>query len=228
MCGRYKMSKPTREVAETFHVTSSYEIAPRYNVAPTDLVPAVRLDDTGARELVPVRWGLIPFWAKDVKIGSSMINARAESVFEKPAFRNALQKRRCLVVADGFYEWRAEGKKRQPFLFRLRSERLFAFAGLYERWKGPEGLVESCSVITTTANALLAPVHDRMPVILDDEEAWRAWLDPAREVETLAEFFAPLDAEEMEAVAVGPRVGNVKNDDAACAAPAPLHQTLFD
>jgi putative SOS response-associated peptidase YedK len=162
--------------------TTPQNLAPRYNIAPTQAVPIVRRAAAGGRrELVQVRWGLIPSWAKDEKIGYSTINARAETVAEKPAFRAAFTNRRCLVITDGFFEWRSvRGQKRKlPYYVRLAENAPFAFAGLWERWRNPAGEpVESCTIIVTAANALLAPIHDRMPVILMPER-FDAWLDAA-------------------------------------------------
>lgn len=218
MCGRYKMSKPVHTLVEQFHVDVSYDPPARYNIAPTDAVPAIRLDDDGKRVLLPLRWGLIPFWAKDPRIGSKMINARAETLAEKPPFKEALEKRRCLVLADGFYEWRREGKEKQPFLFQLRSRASFAFAGLWAKWKGPDGPVESCTIVTTTANELLAAAHDRMPVILDAEDHGR-WLARGAAANDVIELLRPYDAVLMDATPVSPRVGSVRNDDPSCAEP---------
>jgi putative SOS response-associated peptidase YedK len=167
-----------------------------------------------------MRWGLIPFWAKDASVGYKMINARAETVATKPAFREALKKRRCLIPADGFYEWKKDGKTKTPFCFTMADESLFAFAGLWEQWKNPEGqLVETCSIITTTPNALLADVHDRMPVILPDD-AYDLWLDPGfQKTDAICEVLNPFDAKLMRRYEVSSRVNLVKNDDAACAEP---------
>ncbi len=217
MCGRFLLLSSGREVAEAFDLTGFPELAPRYNIAPTQPVLAVRAADTG-REAALLRWGLVPPWAKDMK--QAPINARAETAADKPTFRHALRKRRCLVPADGFYEWAAAGGRKQPYCFRPWAGRPWAFAGLWERWQGPEGPLESCAILTTEANELVRPVHDRMPVILP-ERYWAAWLDAglqgAGELLPLLRSF-PSDA--MRAYPVGPRVGNPRNDGPACLEPA--------
>lgn len=229
MCGRYKMSAKTPQILAAFGLAQSdvaqgYEPTPRYNVAPTDQVPVVRVA-AERRVLVPMRWGLIPFWAKDESIGVRTLNARAETLHEKPAFRDSLEHKRCVVVADGFYEWRALSKKKgdkQPYLFCFEDRHVFAFAGLWARWKGPAGPVESCTVITTPPNPLVAPVHDRMPAIFDpaiDQERINAWLDPSESTPDLATLQQPRDLPGFIAFPVDRRVGNVKNDDPSLAVP---------
>jgi putative SOS response-associated peptidase YedK len=165
-----------------------------------------------------MRWGLIPYWAKDASIGYMMINARAETVATKAAFREALKKRRCLIPADGFYEWKKDGKVKTPFCFAMADDSIFAFAGLWEQWKNPEGrLVETCSIITTTPNALCAEVHDRMPAILPDE-AYDLWLDPGfQKADGVCDLLKPFNPALMRRYEVNSRVNLVKNDDAACA-----------
>jgi putative SOS response-associated peptidase YedK len=178
----------------------------------------VRQKDGGGRELALVRWGLIPAWAKEASIGGRLINARSETVAEKPAFRSAFRKRRCLVPADGFYEWRKRegGGPKQPMLVRRRDGAPFAFAGLWEHWRGPEGEVQTCTILTTEANAVLAPIHDRMPVILDPA-AYDRWLDPARP--GAEELLRPCSDGWLEAFPVSTRVNNVRNDVAELIAP---------
>ena len=196
-------------------------LPPRYNVAPTQTVPIVRpaRGDRRDRELAMVRWGLIPFWAKNAKIGAKMINARAEGIAEKPAFRAALKSRRCLVPADGLYEWQATPGRKVPWRIPLKDSEPFAFAGLRERWdKAPDGVaVESCTIVTTIANQLLRPLHDRMPVILapDDHAAWLGE-DAARDV---AELLRPYPSEAMWAYRVSPVVNSPKNDGPECIEP---------
>ena len=179
MCGRFLLHTPVDTLQRAFGFAERPNLRPRYNIAPTQTVPIVRQKDGGGRELALVRWGLIPSWAKEAGIGGRLINARAETVAEKPAFRGAFRKRRALVPADGFYEWRKrEGDRpKQPLLVRRRDGQPFAFAGLWEHWRGPEGEVETCTILTTEANAALAPIHDRMPVILDPA-CYDRWLDP--------------------------------------------------
>ena len=166
MCGRFTLRTSARDVVEEFDLLETPSLTPRVNIAPTQPVPVVRVPG----QLEFLRWGLIPSWADDPKIGARMINARADGVATKPAFRRAFQSRRCLIIADSFYEWR----NREPFCFRRRDGRPFAFAGLWDRWKG----IESCTIITTEPNALLADYHDRMPVILGPQERQR-WLAEA-------------------------------------------------
>ena len=173
MCGRYMMTSPVEALRQLFLFEERPNLMPRYNIAPTQDVPIVRLTRDGqARELIMVRWGLVPFWADDLKIGNRLINARRESVHTMRPFREAYSRRRCLVPADGFFEWRKEGKARQPFLIRRRDHAPFAFAGLWERWKDPSDgtVIRSCTIITCPANELVAPIHDRMPVILAPED----------------------------------------------------------
>jgi putative SOS response-associated peptidase YedK len=190
-----------------------------YNVAPTQKVAAVRLPDS-RRELVSLRWGLIPSWAEDPKIGSRLINARAETAADKPSFRAAFRTRRCLLPADGFYEWQKLAGGKQPFYFRRRDGRPFAFAGLWEQWRNPaDEIIESCTILTTAANAVVRPVHDRMPVILDPA-AYDRWLDPnVRQAELVQPLLRPCREEDLVAYAVSPWVNNPKNDDARCVAP---------
>ena len=178
MCGRYTLTTDLKQVAKRFDAAADEipSVAPRYNIAPTQNVIAV--SDDGKRTIKQMRWGLIPSWAKDSAIGNRMINARAETLAEKPAFRSALKKRRCIIPADGFFEWKKLGKLKQPFRIVLKNREPFGFAGLWEHWKSPDGEeILSCTIITTEANELLKAVHERMPVILD-REAEAVWLDP--------------------------------------------------
>ncbi|MFI5168294.1 MAG: SOS response-associated peptidase [Thermoanaerobaculales bacterium] len=217
MCGRFTQASPGETVAALFELPEAAALAPRYNIAPTQAVAAVRVDGGERRKLVQLHWGLIPSWAKDRAIGARMINARAETLGEKPAFRSAFRSRRCLVVADGFYEWQKVGPRKQPWFIAFRDRRPFGFAGLWEHWHG-EGSepVESCTIVTATPNELLAPLHDRMPVILDPAD-FNAWLDPAvRDTERLAGLMKPHSADLMEAYPVGLGVNNPANDDARC------------
>ena len=221
MCGRFTLRTPTHRLAEAFGVDALPNLAPRYNIAPTQDVVAIRHADAG-RGLAMLRWGLIPGWAKDPAIGSRMINARAETVAEKPSFRAAFRQRRCLVAADGFFEWQkvAEGPK-QPYYIRLESDEPFAIAGLWERWRDPAGeTVESCTLITTEANAELAPIHHRMPVIISPAD-YDAWLEPhPASAEALHDLLRPYPGAEMTAFPISRHVNNVRNDDPACIEPA--------
>ena len=203
-----------RDLARHFGLEEDIELEPRYNIAPTQVVAIVRNEESGGRrELRLVKWGLIPFWSKDPKIASRLINARAESVAEKPAFRAAFESRRCLVPADGFYEWKKTGSKKEPYLFGLAGGRPFAFAGLWEHWKAPEGvIVESCTVITTDAHDLLMPIHDRMPVILKPED-YDLWLDPqARSPEELKALLKPFQATDMKGYRVSDKVNKADHE----------------
>lgn len=223
MCGRFTLRAPASVIAEQFSLFDLPSLSPRYNIAPTQTVAVVRqVGQAGGagRELVNLRWGLIPHWAKDPAIGNRMINARSESVAEKPAYRTALRRRRCLVAADGFYEWQPGGRRKQPYFIRMKDDRPFGFAGLWETWEGPENsYVESCTIITTDANAIMAPIHHRMPVIVDPKD-YGLWLDtsvqdPAR----LLPLLCPLKGDVLVAEPVGTRVNSPANDDAACIAP---------
>jgi len=213
------MSKSPEEVARWFAARNATpNFRPSYNVAPSQDVVAVRFNpETGQRTLDALRWGLVPYWAKDIKIGYSLINAKAETVAEKSAFREAFKSRRCLIAADGFYEWKKlDAKTKQPYAIAMGDRSLFGFAGLWERWKDRVSgeVVRSCTIITTEPNEVCAPIHDRMPVIIDPAE-YGKWLgeepvDPVR----LLGMLRPFPAEKMTCFPVDARVGNVKNDDA--------------
>ena len=216
MCGRYTLKAPRDAVAEAFDLADVPPLLPRFNIAPTQPVPVVRLDPaSGERSLALLQWGLIPSWADDPAIGNRLINARAETVADKPAFRTAFQKRRCLVVADGFYEWKRENAK-TPYYFRLKAENPFAFAGLYERWEKGDEPVESCTLITCQANGVVGAVHNRMPVILKPDDYAR-WLDTERpRSEALMQLLAPLPDDWLSAHPVGKLVNNPRNEDPRC------------
>jgi len=222
MCGRYRLSRRKQIIEEHFDSVSGEEDwTPRYNVAPTQPVLIIRQHPKEPRrELSLVRWGLIPWWAKDATGAARMINARSETAVTTPAFRDAMKSRRCLVPADGFYEWQRNGKARQPFCFEVNAGELFAFAGLWERWKNPAGkAVETCSILTTTPNTVTSAVHDRMPVILVPD-AYDLWLDPGfTDVKAVSEFLRPFDAHLMGAYPVSARVNNAANDDPECCLP---------
>ncbi len=218
MCGRFTLFEPDKILSKEFGVSLSFGLAPRYNIAPSQRILAVRVaPTTGQREFAMTRWGLIPHWAKDTSIGNRLINARSETVAEKPAFRRAFRERRCLVPADGFYEWKQEAKGKRPFYVRMRDARPFAFAGLWERWEGIAGeAVETCAILTTAANTILSPVHDRMPVILPPE-AYSQWLDPsARSPKLLSPLLHPFPDNAMEAFPVDTFVNNPKMEDPRC------------
>src|SRR3974390_3091993 len=197
MCGRYRLSRRKQLVEEYFDtVSGEEEWTPRYNIAPTQPVPVVRQHPKEPRrDLSPMRWGLIPSWAKDTSGAARMINARSETAHTLPAFRDAMKLRRCLVPADGFYEWTRKGASKQPYCFEVNEGELFAFAGLWGRWRDPSGQwVKSCSILTTTPNAVTSAVHDRMPVILD-RESYDLWLDPGmNDSQVVSELLKPYDA----------------------------------
>lgn len=221
MCGRFTLTDPGADLAVQFSLAHVPDLPPRYNIAPTQPVAVVRLAPEGTtRELALLHWGLIPFWAKDPGIGARLINARAETVTDKPAFRHAFRRRRCLVVADGFYEWQKQTGGKQPFYIRLREGRLFAFAGLWELWQGPDSaVIESCTLLTTEPNELLRPLHNRMPVILRPRD-YELWLDPkVQEMERLKSLLRPYPVEEMAAYPVGRWVNRTENDDPRCIEP---------
>ena len=218
MCGRYVLTTPGEVLAQIFDTEPPPEevleaIVPRYNISPTQSVPIVRQPAAGARELAVVQWGLVPHWAKDPKIGNQLINARAETAAEKPSFRDALKRRRCLIPADGFYEWQELGKGKQPWLLRMRGGKTFAFAGLWSAWKDPRSgaPLETCAILTTTPNELAASVHDRMPVILPPT-TWNRWLDDAAQGTPFTELLVSFPAEQMEAFPVSKRVNSPANE----------------
>jgi putative SOS response-associated peptidase YedK len=223
MCGRFTLTTSKRELAELFGATEVETPAalPQYNIPPSAPALAVRqLPGHEGRQLLPLRWGLIPAWAKDPAIGNKLINARAESAADKPSFRDAFRRRRCLVLVDGFFEWKKQGGKRQPYYVRLRDPQPFAFAGLWERWRGPHDQpVETCTVLTTGANDLVRPIHDRMPVILEPA-AYERWLDPGvNEPAELQPLLHPYRADQMIAYPVSRLVNNPRHDDAQCLEP---------
>jgi putative SOS response-associated peptidase YedK len=221
MCGRFTLVSPFVAVTERFHAAAPQDFRPRYNIAPGQDVLCVIRD--GENRIEHFRWGLIPFWAKDPAIGNRLINARAETVAEKPSFRSAFAKRRCLVVADGFYEWRPEGTRKVPVYIFLKSKKPFGFAGLYENWKDPGGKeLRTCTIITTEANDLVRPIHDRMPVILS-EGAEDRWLDPAEgSRERLQAILTPYPAGDMAAFDVTSIVNSAAHDAPDCITPAQL------
>jgi len=220
MCGRFTLRAPASVVAEQFGLFDAPPFTPRFNVAPTQPVAVVRCSPEEAeprRELAWLRWGLIPSWAKDAAIGNRLINARSETAAEKPAYRAAFRRRRCLVVADGFYEWQRTGRAKQPHFIHLRDDRPFAFAGLWETWEGPEeGPIESCTLLTTEPNELIEPIHNRMPVILATED-YERWLDPAvQQPNELVPLLRPYPADQMAAYPVSTYVNSPSRDDPRC------------
>lgn len=215
MCGRFVLFSDLKDIQRAFDIPSTQtEVKPSYNVAPTQAVYVV-VQRAGTNELETMRWGLIPSWAKDEKMGARMINARAETVAEKPSFKRSLIKRRCLVIADGFYEWHTEDGKKTPMFIRLKTDEPIGFAGLYDTWKSPDGEeITSCAIITTSANAMMKEIHERMPVILS-KEAQKTWLDPEmQDVEKLVALLKPYSADQMQAHPVSPQVNSPKNNSA--------------
>jgi putative SOS response-associated peptidase YedK len=223
MCGRFVLTTPTASLSGRFEV-EFYEEAPRYNIAPTQDISIIRLNPaTRGRECVRVRWGLIPSWAKDASIGSRLLNARCETLHEKPAFKTSLKFKRCLIPSDGFYEWKRDGKLRQPFLLKMADSRPFAFAGLWDRWTSREGQsIQSCTIITAPANELIAPIHDRMPAILP-LELYDTWLDPeTKNFEPLLKLLLPFPGNLMVAVPVSDRVNKATYEGQDCIEPITL------
>jgi len=229
MCGRYELHSHPAAIALAFGLDFPPEIEPRYNIAPTQDVPIIRLNRAGGRELAQLRWGLVPRWAKDPSIGARLINARAETLLEKRAFRDALKRRRCLLPADGFYEWMLmHGGIKQPLHIGMADGALFALAGLYDRWLPPDGdALDTCTIVTTRANAHLAAQHDRMPVIIAPED-YERWLDVA--TEDIGDLLVPYPADAMTSYPVSSRVNSVGNEDpelierAAQEKPTPPHE----
>jgi putative SOS response-associated peptidase YedK len=221
MCGRYRLTAQERWLSEYFSIPAEdLEWAARWNIAPTDEVATVRQDrHEPKRKFAKMRWGLIPYWAKDASIGVRAINAVSETAAEKRMFRDSMRKRRCLIPADAFYEWKQiEPKKKQAYSIGMKDDGLFAFAGLWDRWRDPEGNpIESCTILTTEANALLKGIHGRMPVILSPDDYDR-WLDPGvTDPARVADLLKPFDARPMRVYPVSSTVNSVKNDSPECA-----------
>ncbi|MNZ94383.1 putative SOS response-associated peptidase YedK [compost metagenome] len=221
MCGRYTLTVSLEELLVRYMIdeTTIPFHRPKYNIAPSQLVLAV-ISDGQRNRLGELKWGLIPPWADDPKLGFQMINARSETAAGKPAFQAPLRRKRCLIPADGFYEWRRTDNGKQPMRIMLKSRALFSMAGLYETWLSPEGVkINSCTILTTTPNKLMAPIHDRMPVILKPEEE-QLWLDRAiTDTERIMPILRPYESDELDAYPVSPSVGSVRNDDASLILP---------
>lgn len=222
MCGRFTLHARLNLILQQFAVEAGPEWAPRYNVAPTQAAPVIRQSESGRQELALLRWGLVPSWARDASVGSGMINARAETVVTKPSFRAAIKRRRCLVPADGYYEWQTIPGQRtkQPYLIRRRDRRLLAFAGIWESWHAdqPDG-IETFSIVTTAAVGAMQTLHDRQPLMFELHDYGR-WLDPQiTTAEPLAELLAPADIEPLEWIKVGTQVNNPRHDDPTCIEP---------
>lgn len=217
MCGRYELSSHPAAIALAFGLAHTPDLAARYNIAPTQRVPIVRLDAAGKRELVQVRWGLVPRWAKDPSIGARLINARAETIAQKAAFRAAYARHRCLVPATGFYEWQPRPGGKQPLHIGMPDDAPFGMAGLFERWRSDDGeVLDTCTIITTDANEALRPIHDRMPAIIPPERHAR-WLDAANA--DAAGLLVPWSGTPLRVYPVSTRVNRVENDDAGVREP---------
>ena len=222
MCGRFALKAPPAEIMRAFGVDAVPELAPRYNIAPTQDILVIRhpwREPEARLEAARVKWGLLPSWAKDISMAAKLANARGETVAEKPAFRSAFRRMRCLIPADGFYEWEATPSGKQPWFLRLKSQAPLAFAGLWEHWQGPDGApLETATIITTDANELVRPVHDRMPVILQPGD-YAAWLGAQTKTEDLKALLKPLPADLMERYRVSRRMSNARNEGEECMAP---------
>lgn len=221
MCARYSLIATAEELVEWFKLRKTLELVPRYNIAPTQAVAVVRQDPaSGERTFALMHWGLIPHWAKDSSIAHRMINARSETAAEKPSFRNALRRRRCILPCSGYYEWKKLEKRKQPYWIHMKEAPLFALAGLWEIWDSPEGgTIESCTVLTQDANEATREIHDRMPVILLPEE-YDAWLDPdQQDGPTALKRLSPLANDLLEATPVSSYVGNSRHEGPQCLDP---------
>lgn len=222
MCGRFTLTVSAEELQQIFPEISVPELyAPRYNIAPSQPLAAIALNSLGKPTLQHFQWGLVPVWAKDPSIGQKLINARAETITEKPSYRTAFQKRRCLVLADGFYEWQAgtDPKSKTPMYIQLQDGKPFTIGGLWESWRSAEGdLLLSCTLVTTSANELLRPVHERMPVIIPPQER-RAWLDARTPIEQAQALCRPYPAPQMRYYAVSNHVNSPFNEGATCILP---------
>ena len=233
MCGRYRLSR-RKQIIEEYFETAAWndDWNPRYNIAPTQPVPVIRQHPKEpVRQISTMRWGLIPHWAKDPSIATGTINAKSETAATKPAFRDPLKFRRCLIPADAFYEWKRTGTSKQPYCFEGNDGELFAFAGLWDNWKNAEGQwIKTCTIMTTTPNAVTSTIHDRMPVILDPD-GYDLWLDPGmNDVAGVSELLKPFDARRMRGYPVSSRVNHVGNDDEECSRrvePSEIQNQLF-
>jgi putative SOS response-associated peptidase YedK len=220
MCGRFALKAPSSELITQFDLDDCADFPIRYNITPGTNIPVIRLSPDGKRVLHLLRWGLVPHWAKDPGIGARLNNARGESVADKASFRDAFKRRRCLVPADGFYEWKTEGKIKQPYYFSLKSGEPMAMAGIWESWTAPDGgILRTVCIITTVANALTAPVHDRMPVIIPPDN-WQAWLsEPMEKIDSLVTAYQD---EGLQTWPVSRQVNSTVEDDAKLIEPAVL------
>jgi len=228
MCGRYRLSRRKQIIEECFETSPwDEDWNPRYNIAPTQRVPVIRQHPKEpVRQISMMKWGLIPHWAKDPSVATGTINAKSETAATKPAFRDPLKFRRCMIPADGFYEWKKVGASKQPYCFEVNEGELFAFAGIWDGWKNAEGQwIKTCSILTTAPNAVTSAVHDRMPVILDPD-AYDMWLDPGmQDVAAISELLTPYDARLMRSYPVSSRINHVANDDEECSRPMMIADT---
>ncbi|WP_018078806.1 SOS response-associated peptidase [Thiobacillus denitrificans] len=218
MCGRYVLKQMPAKLKEHFDLDEVADFGPHYNIPPGTDIPVIRQSPEGKWVLHLLRWGLVPHWVKDPSIGNKLNNARGETVAEKPSFRDAFKRRRCIIPADGFYEWKTEGRVKQPYYISLKSGEPLAMGGIWESWRRPDGeILRTACIITTGPNEVMTPIHDRMPVILRPED-WQAWLNaPADEVQGMV---GPYDAEPMQAWPVSRRVSKTVDDDAGLIEPA--------
>lgn len=223
MCGRFALKTPTSVLASHFKLDETVDVAPRYNIAPGTDIPTIRHSPEGKRVMHLLRWGLVPHWAKDPGIGTKLSNARGETVADKPSFRDAFKRRRCLVPADGFYEWKAEGRVKQPYYFSMKDGTPFALGGVWESWRAPNGdILRTCCLITTAPNEIMMPVHDRMPVIVSPDD-YAQWLT-GEPVEAQA-LIKPYPIEDMQAWAVSRRVSRSGEEGADLINPVELEPT---
>ncbi|MEZ4519144.1 MAG: SOS response-associated peptidase [Chloroflexota bacterium] len=220
MCGRFSLFADGEEVAAHYGLDEVPFLAPRYNIAPTQPVAAVRLAyNSPERELTHFQWGLIPSWSKDPSIGSRLINARSETAAEKPSFRSAFKRRRCLIPTSGFYEWQKVGKGKQPMFIHPAEGDLMSFAGLWEYWQSADGSeLETCTILTTGPNAIMEPIHNRMPVIVEPDD-YAMWLDPETPADQLMHLLRPSESSLLDAYPVSTVVNNPRNEDPACIQP---------
>jgi putative SOS response-associated peptidase YedK len=227
MCNRYRLTRSKACLAEHFLASDEsgeIEDRPRYNIAPTQPVITVRKEQgKKSRHLTTMRWGLIPYWAKDINIGTRTLNARSETVTKTPAFRESILRKRCLIPADGFYEWRKMGSVKQPYCFEVGEGEVFALAGLWDEWRSPDGkMIESCTILTTSANSLAEDLHDRMPVIVPPDK-YELWLNPdVTDFEAIRDVLNPYNPKLMSRYPVSTKLNNSRNDDAESAAPVTL------
>ncbi|MHA7584137.1 SOS response-associated peptidase [Paenibacillus vandeheii] len=214
MCGRFTITDPIEEIMDRYYasIAEGFEYKPNYNAAPMQFIPTIIGSKDGNR-LGSLRWGLVPNWAKDEKIGNMMINARAETLTDKPAFKRLINSKRCIIPCSGFYEWRKEGSVKQPMRILMKDDSIFSLAGLYDTWIDPEGKkLSTCTIITTEPNRLMADIHDRMPVILRPQDE-AIWLNKESDKESVLRLLSPYEAEEMIAYKVDSAVGNVRNNN---------------